>query len=159
MMKQHIIKTVLTLWLLATALCLNAQNERDFAAHFIEKAEQNELDVKTISPQMMERILDLQETQKNDTLKTLVKQLKSIRVVTAKQNEEKLFDTVEELAKRNSKRYKTKNITPHRLMLTRLRHKQIVEIVLATKENEHFMLIDLTGNMNDEFINFITQFP
>ena len=158
-MKQTIIKCAIALCLFACTVSLNAQNERDFAYHFIETADKNELVVKTISPQMMERMLGLQEIQENDTLQTLLRQLKSIRVVSAKQHAGKNFDTVEELAKRNHKRYTCKYITPQKLMLTRMRHKKIVELVLASQENERLLLIDLTGNMNEDFIDFITHYP
>lgn len=155
-------KRLLILLLLAagTALAAMAQREQDFAARFNTLyGERYDLELRTISPQMMERILRLDDVENNDRAASVLSQLKSIRILTAGRTAaeaESLFAMAEALADKNRRRYRLHAHAAGQSVYTRRHGNQLVELVVIRVKDPHtFYLIDLTGNMSDDIISQI----
>ena len=70
---------------------------------------------------------------------------------------EKCFDDALQLARKNPKRYKLHAEEEHKKLYVRRRGKLIVEMVLFMVSESHFSLINLTGNMNEKFLEQLMQ--
>lgn len=142
------------LLVLATATA-TAQREQDFALRYMHLyGEGTSLACKTVSPQMIARMMQLTEDSETP-FRQVLSQLKSIRVVQNENPAETvtLYDKAEELAKANKRRYTLYARTEDRSIYLRKRGKFIVELVmLARVEAERFSIVNLTGNMTGEFI-------
>lgn len=146
------------LCLLLIAICsLNAQaqNEQDFASRYMSLyAKGTSLKCTTVSPLMLEKMMSLPDVKSDDQKKTLLSQLKSIRMVdnTVKSETQRLYTNAQQLAKHNGVRYKLYAQRQSKRLFVRRKDGLIVEMVLFMKYDSHFRLINLTGNMTDEFI-------
>lgn len=133
-----------------------AQREQDFASRYMSLyGEGAALQCATVSPLMMERILQLPESQEGGHVREVLSQLKSIRVVSDKTAGagEALYDKAVELAKDNPRRYKPYVETDGQSIYLRKRGGVIVELVLLTFNDEGvFNIVNLTGNMTDAFL-------
>lgn len=148
-------KWLLTLILALTMLPVAAQREQDFALRYMHLyGEGTSLTCKTVSPQMIARMMQLTGDSAT-SVRQVLSQLKSIRVVQGESEAEstKFYDKAEELAKANSRRYTLYAQTDTRSIYLRKRGKLIVELVmLARMEEEGFSIVNLTGNMSSDFI-------
>ena len=123
-----------------------AQNEQDFASRFMTLyAKGSSLTCTTVSPLMMERMLQLPSVEDNEQMKQVFSQLKSIRMVSNSDDSEsqRFHQLAVKLARRNG----------DDLLYTRRRGRITVEVVLILNRHSNFYLVDLTGNMNDQFIS------
>lgn len=146
--------------LLCCAVTVAAQREQDFASRYMSLyGETAALECATVSPAMIERILQLPDSESTTHVKQVLAQLKSIRVVSGKALEEagELYEKACSLAKRNSNRYKPYNETADRSIYMRKRGKLILEIVLLQRAAEVFTIVSLTGNMSDDFLQELLQ--
>ena len=154
-------KQLLTLLLSAIlGLTAMAQKEQDFASRFMAlHPKEAALECTTVSPVMMERMLQLPKVEDDASLRQVLAQLKSIRMVTCHEaaHAEKLFDDALKLARKNPKRYKLHAEEEHKKLYVRRRGKLIVEMVLFMVAESHFSLINLTGNMNEKFLEQLMQ--
>ena len=144
------------LLLACIGLTAAAQREQDFASRYMSLyGEGTELQCATVSPLMMERILQLPESHEGGHVREVLSQLKSIRVVSSKTagEGEALYDKAVELAKDNPRRYKPYAETDAQSIYLRKRGGVIVELVLLTFNDEGvFNIVNLTGNMSDAFL-------
>lgn len=148
--------------LLCTLLGLTAmaQKEQDFASRFMAlHSTETSLECTTVSPMMMQRMLQLPDVEDDASLREVLTQLKSIRMVTCDEAApaEKCFNDALQLARKNPKRYKLHAEEEHKKLYVRRRGKLIVEMVLFMVFESHFSLINLTGNMNEKFLQQLMQ--
>ncbi len=137
-----------------------AQNEQDFASRYMALyAQGTSLSCTTVSPLMMERLLQLPSVEGNEQMKQVLSQLKSIRMASNTDSDEttRLHRLAVKLARRNAARYKIWGSQGDKMLFTRRRGKVIVELVLIMKKSGHFCLVDLTGNMGEQFIEQILK--
>lgn len=137
-----------------------AQNEQDFASRYMALyAEGTSLKCTTVSPLMMERMLQLPDVEGDDMAKKVLKQLKSIRVVRNFQISEtqRLFKKASELAYRNPNRYKLYAEAGGTKKIYVRRHDgHIVEIVMFM-HTDLFRMLDVTGSMSEEFLEQVLK--
>lgn len=109
----------------------------------------------TISPQMLERMMQLPDIEDDSAEKKIFSQLKSIQMLTNTVPEEtnELYNEALQLAQNNTQRYKLRAETDDKMLYIRQRGKVIVEMVLLMKTEQNFRLINLTGNMTDKFLD------
>lgn len=148
-------KWLLSLLLVLIAGTAAAQREQDFALRYMHLyGEGSSLDCKTVSPQMIARMMQLTEDSAT-AFRQVLSQLKSIRVVHNGNPAEgvELYGKAEELAKANKRRYTLYACTEDRSIYLRKRGKLIVELVmLAQTGGGNFSIVNLTGNMTGDFI-------
>lgn len=132
-----------------------AQKEQDFASRYMALyAKGTTLTCTTVSPLMMERMLRLPSVEDNEQMKGVLKQVKSIRLVTHTDAAETthLYEEAVNLAQCNKARYHLQSEANEKKLYVRRRGKVVVEMVLITKQNDHLSLVNLTGNMSDKFM-------
>lgn len=135
-------------------LPVTAQNEQDFASRFMELyAKGTTMQCKTVSPSMMERILNLPMVEENKQTQEVLSQLKSIRVISHQDTTEtdNLYTWAVGLAKQNVHRYQPYKDKGRQRLYIRRHKGKIVEIVLLARD-KRFTLVNLTGNMSQEFL-------
>lgn len=133
-----------------------AQNEQDFASRYMALyANGTSLQCTTVSPLMLEKMMQLPNVEENAHTRQVLSQLKSIRMVANSTSHEtqELYNKATHLAQRNNRRYKPYAQRHDKQLYVRRRGKYIVEMVLFMKHDHHFKLINLTGNMTDDFLN------
>ena len=138
-------------------LAVMAQQESDFATQYMRlyNDEKGSLTCNTVSPLMMQRILQLDEVEKDQETLQLISQLKSIQILTAKDPTAYThhFEQAKELAERNNKRYRPYRSNNLSAIYFRQKKKVIVEIVYISQQRHSFSIISLTGNMTQDFID------
>ena len=151
---------IIVMLLVAVVTDAKGQQQQDFASRFMAlHPKEAALECTTVSPVMMERMLQLPNVEDDASLRQVLAQLKSIRMVTCNEaaHAEKLFDDALKLARKNPKRYKLHAEEEHKKLYVRRRGKLIVEMVLFMVAESHFSLINLTGNMNEKFLEQLMQ--
>lgn len=147
--------------LIASCSTAFAQKEQDFATKFmnIYGNSYKHITCDIVSPSMMQRIMQLDTLNGNSEIRNVLSQLKSIQIVNALGSPAKdsLFVKAQELAKQNEKRYKLYTNDSVRHIYLRKRNNIIVEMVFIAKKNNRFSLINLTGNMNKDFLEELTK--
>lgn len=150
-------KLLSTLLLAFVCIAATAQKEEDFASRYMTLyGEGTSLSCATVSPSMIERMMQLPAEEDNASIKQVLSHLKSIRVVTAANPEEtpRLHEQAEALAKKNARRYKPYANDGNKSVYMRRRGELILEIVLIASHPEGtFSIVNLTGNMDDDFIS------
>lgn len=138
-----------------------AQSERqDFASRFMTLyAKDYHLDCTTVSPLMMEKMLKLPDVEDDATARQVLSQLKSIRMImhSSEHDAPHLYANAQLLAQQNAQRYKPQAEETNKSLYLRKRGKVIVELVLFMQSGSDFILIDLTGNMTEAFLQQIQQ--
>ena len=104
---------------------------------------------------MMEKVMKLDDVENDKATRQVLSQLKSIRIVSAKEDSEQLFAKAQTLARQNRQRYKPYATGEGSDIYTRRRGKTIVELVVITKKDGHFSLLNFTGNMSPGFIESV----
>lgn len=133
-----------------------SQKQQDFATRFMKLySNGTSLQCTTISPQMLERMMQLPDIEDDSAEKKIFSQLKSIQMLTNTVPEEtnELYNEALQLAQNNTQRYKLRAETDDKMLYIRQRGKVIVEMVLLMKTEQNFRLINLTGNMTDKFLD------
>lgn len=154
-MKQLICTFLLALLSVAAL----AQKEEDFASRFMSlHANGTSLECTTVSPLMMERLMELPSVEANDQTRKVLSQLKSIRMVSSSGpgNSQQFYEKAAELARRNPNRYKLYAAEGSKRLYLRRHGGQVVEIVLFMQD-EQFCLINLTGSMTEEFLEQVLK--
>lgn len=131
------------------------QKEQDFASRYMALyAKGSSLECTTVSPLMMDKLLKLPSVEEDSTTKKVLAQLKSIRMITNANPAETalLYDNALKLARQNPKRYQLQAEENEKKIYVRHRGNLIVEIVLLMKNETRLNLINLTGNMNKDFL-------
>ncbi len=148
-------RTLSLLLVMLLSLTAWAQKEQDFASRYMALyAKGTTLTCTTVSPLMMERMLRLPSVEDNEQMKDVLKQVKSIRLVTHTDAAETahLYEEAINLAQCNKARYRLQSEENEKKLYVRRRGKVVVEMVLITKQNDHLSLVNLTGNMSDKFM-------
>lgn len=150
-------RLLIALLLAFTLFGATAQKSDDFASRFLALyGKTYALTQKTISPKMMERIMRLESVEENAETLRLIKQLKSIRIVSGGESATEcilLQEKANQLATRNSRRYKLYSENDNAVIYVRRKARTIVELLVINKgEGKRFNLINLTGMMSDSFI-------
>lgn len=156
--------TILTsLFALGTLLQLKAQNELDFATKFLQihAADSLQLQCSTVSPTMMERILDLKAVEESKDTRNLLEHIKTIQIVVAPDTTLacKFYEDAMDLAQKNTKRYRKFANDDRRSIFMRKHDDLILEIVLLSKLNNTFSIVSVTGNMDMDFLHELSTHP
>lgn len=152
----------LILVVLTTSFSLMAQREQDFVDRYHSLyGEKYELSCRTISPQMMERILQLDDVENDPTASDLLSQIKSVRLITHQAEVEEtqdLYDKAVTLAKKNARRYTLYSHNDTHSVYTRSHKKQLVEVVVISNKNDRsFTILSLTGNLSKDFLTKLAK--
>ncbi|MEG2156797.1 MAG: DUF4252 domain-containing protein [Bacteroidaceae bacterium] len=169
---------------LVIALPLWSQKEQDFAARYMQemkaltiasnansdssarvmlnrkKNKPNEdLELITISPRMVQ---EMTEKIKNNKSADILSHIKSIRIVKANRSANKYRTEALELLKKNKHRYQpytTSNDPTDEIQVwMRKRGKKIVELITLNRDKDGlFQVVNVTGEMDDEFIKTIAK--
>lgn len=141
-----------------------AQRGQDFASKFMQQYNADSiLQCVTVSPKMMEQLVKSQNTGHNEHIIQAIAKLKSARIITATEHEEDYYQMAEGLLKRNAKRFKAKrgfhNTQGYGIFYTRQSKGKTTELIMlyANKKNNKFVIINLTGNIDEEFINSLSK--
>lgn len=141
--------------MLAGPLRASAQGEADFAERFLRLyADDYRLESTTVSPAMMQRMMQLPDVESNEQARKALSQMKSIRMVRSSSSADAphLFANARQLAEHNAQRFKRYAEDKGKCLYTRRRGKLIVELILFMQTDGGFVLIDLTGNMTERFV-------
>ncbi len=153
------------LWLvwLACILAVVGTQAQDFASKYMnENASDSTLTCISVSPKMMEEILE-SSVGKNDTtgMADIIARLKSMQIVSSQEKGKTHFRQAEELARKNSARFKElasyDEGDDRCRIFVREQKEQIVELVLLRQHDGQFTVIDFTGDMNRDFIGQLTH--
>ena len=137
------------------AMAARGQKEQDFASRYMALyAKGSSLECTTVSPLMMDKLLKLPSVEEYSTTQKVLAQIKSIRMITNANPAETalLYDNALKLARQNPKRYRLQAEEEEKKIYVRHRGRLIVEIVLLMKNDTRLNLINLTGNMNEDFL-------
>lgn len=151
---------IFTLFLLVTGwITANAQ---DFASRFMmDFSKDTSIHCQTISPKMMGKLVTMHQKEESDaTARQLIGKLKSARIIQGADNP-KYFLHAEKLLKRNRQRFIPLNqSTAHgnNQIFVRRKDDMIIELIMLNKNAEMgtFTIINLTGDMDDEFIRILS---
>lgn len=142
------------------ALPLLAQKEEDFAARYMALyAEGTSLQCATVSPSMLERMMQLPSVEEDEAAGKVLAQLKSIRMITHSHEDEaaSLYRNAIELATHHAARFKLYAHEGQKQIYVRRKGRYIVEVVLFMLSEGRFCLIDLTGNMTEGFLGQVLK--
>lgn len=139
------------------ALTASAQREQDFASRYMALYGQGSgLKCITVSPLMMKQMIQSTIVGNDKDIKNILSQVKSIQMLTSTSAEaDKYYEKALALAKQNPDRYKALPENEH--LYVRRRGDTIVEMVLVMESKGLFSLINLTGEMNEDFLEKIKQ--
>ncbi len=138
------------------AVSLSAQ---DFASRFMnEHQEDSNLTCITISPKMMEEIMNMNnEAERNDEILEIISNLKSMQMLTANVKGQKYYEDALEIVEKNSGRFEPflsfDGNSENCKIVVRKKSKAIIELVMLVRDKNHFVVVNFTGNMSPEFIN------
>lgn len=153
---------VVIFMLLFTLGGLTAANAQDFASRFMmDFSKDTAIHCQTISPKMMGKLVTMHQEEENSaTARQLIAKLKSARIIQSSDNP-KYFLHAEKMLKRNRQRFIPLNqSTAHGNNQIFVRRKEdiIIELIMLNKNAEMgtFTIINLTGDMDDEFIRVLS---
>ncbi len=136
---------------------------QDFVSKFmLENKEDTLLHYISISPKMMEEVLKTDaENEKQEEMRRIMANLKSMQVVSSKAKGDFYFHKAEKMVEKNGNRFepflsfddRQENC---RIMVHRKKGK-IIELVMLSYKDNRFQVINFTGNMNDEFIDNLAK--
>lgn len=151
--------------LLAAIGGASAQRGQDFASRFMQQCDgDTAVQCITVSPKMMEQLTKQADTSHNEYMAQAIEKLKSARIVTASAQCEDYYQIAEDLLKRNPQRfqhyksYRTEQA--HGAFYTRkLKGGGIVELIMlhSSPKQQRMVIVNLTGDIDDEFINSLTK--
>lgn len=148
---------------LLLACAAHAQREQDFSSRFMSLyGKEYNLSAKTVSPKMMERIMQLKAVEDNEKRRNLLSQIKSFCILSSEDEEDaaqQLRENAIALAEKNERRYQPYKNHKNVNIYVRKRAKYVVEVVMiAQQEHTEFRLINITGNLSDDFIERVLDF-
>ena len=146
--------------LMAAVLGASAQHTQDFASKFMSlHAKDSTLDCVTVSPKMMESLVQLQDEDRNENIVQAIAKLKSLRIVNARAD---YYEQAEELLKKNAKRFEQRHDFQGEGMrgaiYTRKDKKgNTVELILLNENSRKgsLTIVNLTGDIDEEFLCFL----
>lgn len=140
-------------WMALLSIAVSAQ---DFASRFMaEHKGDSNLTCVTISPKMMKEIMK-NDAEKDKEVMDMISNLKSMQVLTSEVEGEKYFDAAIKVAEKNIGWFESllsfKDKSENYQIMVRRKKDTIVELVMLMNEKNHFAVVNLTGDMNSEFI-------
>ncbi|WP_336525273.1 DUF4252 domain-containing protein [Bacteroides acidifaciens] len=153
------------LWVLLM-VCSSHTWGQDFASKFMEQYSGKEIQCQTVSPLMMEKLIDvmpLTNSEGNENVQEyLFSKLKSARIVTVTRNCENFFNKAENLIEKNKNRFSPLMERPtdkNNKIFVRKHNEMIRELVMLSLDTEDrtFTIVNLTGDMNDRFIQLLSS--
>lgn len=147
------------LLLALTALTATAQKEHDFALTYMNLyAEGTTLSCQTVGPAMISKMLAQPQADDDPDMKQALKKIRSLRVVanTKKSETATLYDKAAALLKANSARYAHYADYDGKSLYLRRRGKDILELVLLTRQDSCLHIVDVTGTMDEDFLRQLT---
>lgn len=131
---------------------------QDFASRFMMNFNKDtSIHCRTISPKMMEKLVRIHQEKENEPVSDeLITKLKSARIIQSG-NDPKYFHHAVKLIKQNRQRFIPINATAAQgdnRIFVRRKDNTIIELVMINQNNEMstFTIINLTGDMDEEFI-------
>lgn len=154
----------LLLPILSMAVWAAAAPAQDFVSHYLTENEGDTLlHCISISPRMMGEVMKVKADAADSTqraMQEMLADLKSVQIVSAGSDGSRYFDKAEELAAKNVRRFTPllafDDSTESCRILVRRREEAIIELVMFSRWNSSFRVIDFTGNMDEEFIDNLT---
>jgi len=157
------------LYLLALLLCCttaSAQRSLDFASKYMqEQAGDSTLQCITVGPKMIEQIIKVSgDSRKFESLKPALEKLKSARMITTDDQPEQHYQQAEALLKQHSSRFAHQTDFDKGRMRGAFYTRQdrdgnTVELVMLAQQQPSgaFIVVNITGDIDEEFIEQITQ--
>jgi hypothetical protein len=150
---------LLTLWMFLFSTVVVAQ---DFATRFMAEHKQDaNLSCITISPTMMNKILKSSAAGKDEKMAEVISNLKSMQLISAEVKVRHYYREALKVIEENPNRFEPylsfKGKSGECRIMVRKYKDAIVEMVMLTDERHKFTIINLTGNMNDEFISNLAK--
>ena len=158
-------KRVLCLLLIACSIHTWGQ---DFASKFMEQCskENGEIQCQTVSPKMMEKLVDTMTAPNGDRDEEvpgyLLSKLKSARIITATKQSEKFFRKAEHLIEKNKNRFTpwVENQPGQKNKIFVRKHDEVIRelVVLNLNPDEKTLtIVNLTGDMDDRFMKMLSS--
>lgn len=155
-MKKAMLMLVMTM---TGSLVASAQ---DFASRFMmDFNKDTTIRCQTISPKMMERLVDMHRGKNDRTeARQLIAKLKSARIIQGA-DKPKYFLHAEKMLKHNRQRFiPLHQSTAHgnNQIFVRRKEDYIIELIMLNKDSAAgtFTIVNLTGDMDDEFIRILS---
>lgn len=155
-MKKAMLMLVMTM---TGCLVTSAQ---DFASRFMmDFNKDTTIRCQTISPKMMERLVDMHRGKDDRTeARKLIAKLKSARIIQGA-DKPKYFLHAEKMLKHNRQRFiPLHQSTAHgnNQIFVRRKEDYIIELIMLNKDSAAgtFTIVNLTGDMDDEFIRVLS---
>ena len=148
------------LTIMLAVVTAQAQRGQDFASKFM-LMNQNDTAVQcvTVSPKMMEQLLKSPAENRNGNIMQAIAKLKSARIVSGNAD---YYQKAIELLEKNRKRFKAeqefRGEESHGAFYTRRDKKgNTVELIMLLEEpqNDRFTIVNLTGDIDEEFLCFL----
>lgn len=135
---------------------------QDFVTRFLEKRDPDaNLKCISISPKMMEEVLKIDVKEENNDMLDMISNLKSMQMLISDVKGTKYFKEALAILEKNSGRFKPlishEGNSGNCKIMVRKKKGEIVELVMLVNENNKFVVINFTGNMNDKFIGRIAE--
>ena len=142
-----------------------AQRGQDFASRFMQECKNDSaVNCITVSPKMMEQLMAMEGNNRNDSLMQAIAKLKSMRIVQADKSGENYYHQAEALLKKNAKRFEhVKNFRTERAEGFFYQRKKgddkVVELVMVclSRTDNRYVLINLTGDIDEEFVEILSR--
>ena len=142
-----------------------AQRGQDFASRFMQECKNDSaVSCITVSPKMMEQLMAMEGNNRNDSLMQAIAKLKSMRIVQADKSGENYYHQAEALLKKNAKRFEhVKNFRTERAEGFFYQRKKgddkVVELVMVclSRTDNRYVLINLTGDIDEEFVEILSR--
>lgn len=154
-------KKKLLLLIVSCISCMTV-GAQDFASRFMMEFNQDStIHCQTISPKMMEKLGSVQRNRKGKEAVRLITKLKSARIITGEDKPE-YFRHAEKMLKQNRQRFvplSQSTALGNNLIFVRQKDNSIIELILLNQDSTEgtFTLINLTGNMDKEFIRILSE--
>lgn len=151
--------TFMLLLILTGFSCIQAQ---DFASRFMmDFSKDTSIHCQTISPKMMEKLVGMHR-EKNVPVEAhrLIAKLKSARIIQGT-DQPRYFLHAERMLKRNRQRFiplHQSTAQGNNLIFVRRKEDCIIELIMLNKDTAtgRFTMINLTGDMDEEFIRTLS---
>lgn len=146
-------------------ICTYAQRGQDFASRFMQQCEgDTAVQCVTVSPSMMEQLTKQADASHNEHIAEAIEKLKSVRIVTASVHGGDYYQMAENLLKRNAQRFHHDKSyrTDHSygaFYSRNLKSGSKVELIMLHADTKigRLVIVNLTGDIDDEFINSLTK--
>jgi len=134
---------------------------QDFASRFLESHKpDNNLTCVTISPKMMQKVLDL-NLENEEQMMDMISKLKSMQMLTSQGNGQKYYKEALSILEKNSGRFESfltfEDKSENFQIMVRKKRNAIIELVMLMRQDDNFTIINFTGNMSRDFIDRLAK--